>query len=256
MSKVLDLLYPSHGQCRLSFVSSTSVKLSPLGGNNLNIGGLPRKVPEDGVSVSNSGLANSTLYYVYAWIDGSTMALELSATGHSPNTNGVEIKTGDPTRTLVGMVRTTSSGQFADSDANLLVVSYFNRQRKVGRARFTANRNSGADPAPYAEINTEIRVNFLTWADESVRQAICGGWTTNGGGTAHGYCSIDGDTSGDRQWCSHSAPTTGTFSSIDERVVSEGFHYGTLFGKNNGGTSALFLGGQNGEVTQALSVMG
>jgi hypothetical protein len=30
----------------------------------------------------------------------------------------------------------------------------------------------------------------------------------------------------------------------------------TLFGKNNGGTAALFLGGQNGEVTQVLSVAG
>jgi hypothetical protein len=89
-----------------------------------------------------------------------------------------------------------------------------------------------------------------------VRQAITGGWTVTGGGTAHGYCVIDGDSSGLRQWCTHSAATTGTFSSVDERIVTEGYHYGTLFGKNNGGAAALFLGGQNGEVTQVLTIAG
>lgn len=256
MSRVLDLLTPAHGQCRLNFVSATSVRLDPYGGRNLNINGLPCVIPSAGVAIGNGGLANSTTYFVYAFMSGTTMTLELSTTGHSTHTSGVEIKNGDVTRTLVGMVRTTATAQFAQNATNLFVLSYFNRMRKIGRAQFSANRSSAADPAPYAEINTEIRVNFLTWSDETVRQAICGGWTVTGGGTAHGYCVIDADNAGLRQWCTHSAPTTGTFSSVDERLVSEGFHYGTLFGKNNGGTAALFIGGQNGEVTQVLSVMG
>jgi hypothetical protein len=256
MSRVLDLLTPAHGQCRLSFVSATSLRLSPYGGQLLSINGLPCLIPSAGVTIGNGGLANSTTYFVYAFMSGTSMTLELSTTGHSTHTNGVEIKTGDATRTLVGMARTTAAGQFVDDAASLFLLSWFNRRRKIGRARFTTNRTSVGDPAPYAEVHPEIRVNFLTWADESVSQAISGGWTVTGGGTVHGYCVIDADNAGLRQWCSHSATSTGAFSSVDERLVSEGHHYGTLFGKNNGGTNALFLGGQNGEITQVLSVMG
>ena len=256
MSKVLDLLTPAHGQCYLARQSAAALVLLPRNGNNLNINGLPERVPSGGVTVANTGLSANTVYFVYAYMAAGVMALELSTTGHTATAVGIEAKTGDATRTLVGMCRTNASTQFVDDATNISVLSWFNRRRKVGRASFTANRSSGADPAPYAEINTEIRVNFLSWADEPVRQAITGGWTVTGGGTAHGYCVIDGDSSGLRQWCTHSAATTGTFSSVDERSVTEGYHYGTLFGKNNGGTAALFLGGQNGEVTQVLSVAG
>jgi hypothetical protein len=255
MSRVLDLLYPAHGQCRLTYVSATQIKLSPHHGRNLVINGALEKVPTAGVTASNSGLAVSTVYFVYAYMSGGTMALEFSTTGHTPS-EGIEAKTGDVSRTLVGMVRTNGSSQFVDDATNLCVLSYFNRMRKIGRNRFSANRSSGGDPAPYAEIHTEIRINFLCWADDVVRQSINGGWTVTGGGTAHGYCVIDADNSGMRQWCSTSAPTTGAFASVDERIVSEGYHYGTLWGKNNGGTAALFLGGVNGEVTQCLSVSG
>ncbi len=255
-NRVLALLSEAHGQCRLTRQNATTLKLSQCNGANLNIDGLPYQIPAAGVTVTNSGLGANTVYFVYAYMSAGTMTLELSATGHSTHTTGIEIKTGDSTRTLVGMVRTNASSEFVDDATNICVLSYFNRRRKIGRAVFTANRDSGADPAPYAEIHTEIRVNFLTWADEAVRQSIAGAWTVNGGGTGHGYCSIDGDTSGLRQWCSHSAATTGTFSSVDERLVAEGYHYGTLIGKNNGGTSARFIGGQNGEVTQCLTVMG
>lgn len=258
MSRVLDLLLPAHGQCRLSAQSGTSLLLYPYGGRNLNINGLPEVIPTAGVTITNATLAANTVYYVYAYMNAGSMALELSVGGHSQHTNGVEIKTGDASRTLVGMIRTNGStpGQFVDDATNINVLSWFNRRRKVGRSKFTANRTSVGDPSPFGEVNTEIRVNFLTWGDAVVRQSINGGWTTTGGGTNHGYCSIDNDTSGSRQWCSHSAATTGAFSSVDERIVAEGYHYGTLIGKNNGGTNALFLGGQNGEVTQVLTVEG
>lgn len=257
MSKALDLLLAAHGQCRLTFQSATALLLSPFGGQNLNIGGRPQAVPSAGVTVANTGLLASTTYYVYAYMSGATMALELSTTGHSA-TNGVETKTGDITRTLVGMCRTNGStpGQFLDNATNVCVLSYFNRLRKIGRAKFTANRTVAAAAGAFAEVNTEIRVNFLTWADEPVRQAICGGWTVTGAATAYGYASIDNDNSGQRAWCAHSASTTGTFASVDERSVSEGYHFGSLTGNCEGGTNALWLGGQNGEVSHALTVLG
>lgn len=256
MSRVLDLMLPAHGQCRLTYDSATSLKLSPHNGRNLNINGAVEKIPSAGVTVSNSGLSASTLYYVYAYMNAGTMALELSATGHSQHTNGVEIKTGDSTRTLVGMARTNGSSQFVDDATNVCVLSYFNRRRKLGKSKFTANRSLAPATSVFTEVHTEIRVNFLTWADEPVRQAICGGWYMTGIGIASGYASIDNDTSGQRAWCIHSDTATGTMSSNDERLASEGYHFGSLTGNCQGGTSATWMGGQNGEVSQVLTVIG
>jgi hypothetical protein len=256
MSKLLDLLTSAHGQCRLTYVSATQIKLAPFNGRNLNVGGLPQQIPTAGVTAANTSLAANTVYFVYAWMNGATMTLELSATGHSTHTNGVEVKTGDTTRTLVGMVRTNGSSQFQDDATYIGVLSFFSRQRKLGKAKFTANRTLAASVGVFSEVNTEIRVSFLTWGDEPVRQAICGGWTVTGAATGYGYANIDNDTSGQRAWCAHSASTTGVFSSVDERLASEGWHFGSLTGNCQGGTNALWLGGQNGEVSQVLTVLG
>ncbi len=256
MEKILELTTPAHGQCRLAYVSATQLKLSPYNGRNLNIGGSPEQIPAAGVTVANTGLAASTLHYVYAYMSAGVMTLECSTTGHSTSTAGVEVKTGDATRTLVGMCYTNASSQFQDGGAVIGVLSYFNRQRKLGKAKFTANRTLSASVGVFSEVNAEIRVNFLTWADEPVRQAICGGWTVTGAATGYGYASIDNDTAGQRAWNATSANTTSAFSSVDERYVSEGYHFGSLTGNCASGTNVLFLGGQNGEVSHVLTVMG
>jgi len=251
------LVATSHGQCRLTFVSATSLKLAPFNGRNLLINGVLQQVTAAGVTVANTSLSASTLYYVYAYMSGSTMTLEVSTTGHSQDaTTGVEVKTGNATRTLVGMCRTNSSSQFVDDATNVCVLSWFNRRRKIGSAKFTANRTLAASVGVFAEVNTEIRVNFLSWVDELVRQAICGGWTITGVATGYGYANVDNDTSGQRAWCCTSASTTSTFASVDERLVTEGYHFGSLTGSCTGGTNVLFLGGQNGEVSHLLTVMG
>ncbi|MDW3684916.1 hypothetical protein RA280_24815, partial [Cupriavidus sp. CV2] len=41
-----------HGQCRLSVVSGTSLKLAPYNGNNLIINGVPQQIPGAGVTIS------------------------------------------------------------------------------------------------------------------------------------------------------------------------------------------------------------
>lgn len=258
MSKVLDLLLPAHGQCRLVYVSSTQLKLQPFNGRALNIGGLPELIPSVGVTVSNSGLSANTVYYVYAYMNAGTMTLELSATGHSTHTNGVEVKTGDTTRTLVGMCRTNGGSQFLEDSTNLFVISYFNRRRKTGRAMFTANRTQNYSVS-YSEIHTEIRVNFLTWGDDSVLQSADGSWAVStSGALATAYVSIDGDSAGQRQACVTGLTAQSALCSRDERVVAEGYHYGTLLGScyYNTGHSVTYLGGQNGQVGHLLSVMG
>lgn len=253
------LVATSHGQCRLVFVSSTSLKLQPLNGRNLFVNGALRQVPAAGVTVSNSGLSSSTLYYVYAYMSGATMTLELSATGHSQDaTTGVEVKTGDATRTLVGMCVTNGSSQFHDGGAVVGVLSYFQRRRKVASAYFTAARTTSSTTA--VELNSEIRVTFLSWADEYPSLRANGGGLTTTTGPGYAYIGIDSlsqTDSGAGLNQSSLVPWSAEYS----QLVSEGAsHFGSIYAIA-ASTGSITL---NGNATQAagqrtslsVSVMG
>lgn len=101
---------------------------------------------------------------------GVITSLEASYTGHSTDTTagnkGVEIKTGDTTRTLVGMAANVGNA-WVDTDAMRLVSSWFNRLNKAGRNTFTADRSTTATGG-FVEVNSEIRISALSWAGESV----------------------------------------------------------------------------------------
>jgi hypothetical protein len=159
----LAVLLGGHGRCRLSVASTTSLSLKPLGGNTVVVNGGILRIPAAGISVTNSGLAANTTYYVY--LSGTTAApvLELSATGHSTHTNGVEIKTGDPTRTLVGMVRTDASILFVDSALLRYCINWFNR-----RSISCSTYGVGFTVTGGGEVSSTLRNQFLTWADEAV----------------------------------------------------------------------------------------
>ncbi|MDQ0124715.1 hypothetical protein J2W17_003669 [Pseudomonas lini] len=167
-----------HGQCRLGIVNATSIKLSPCNGNNLVIAGVPRQIPAAGVTLTNGGMGINTLYYIYAYWTGSAIALEFSATGHSVDaTTGIEIKTGDASRTLVGMVYVNGSAQFADGPAARLVASYFNR-RTVG-GNVTSSGVLSFSGTSNSEISTGVRILFLNWDNEAVDVKATGQYTNN-----------------------------------------------------------------------------
>lgn len=160
-----------HGQCRLSVVSGTQLKLSPYNGNSVVVNGKILRIPAAGVVLSNTGLANATTYYIY--LSGTTAApvLEASTTGHSTHTNGVEIKTGDPSRTLVGMVATVvGANTFADSETQRLCLNWFNR-----RPLYQVLRNGGYSVTTGNEIGAgAFRLSFLNWADEPINASFDG----------------------------------------------------------------------------------
>lgn len=153
-----------HGQCRLSVASATSLKLSPYNGNVLVINGIPQTIPSAGVTLSNAGLAASTLYYVYAYMNSGTMTLEVVTTSHATGTNGVEIKSGDATRTLVGMIYTNASSQFVDSASSRTCLNWFNR-RKIIASTNVAGPFSFTNSS-LAELTSTARAQFLMWSDD------------------------------------------------------------------------------------------
>ncbi len=247
-----------HGQCRL-VKSGANLLLSPFNGNKLIIGGFAQSIPSAGVSLAPTGLTPSTLYYVYAYLVGATVTLEASATGHSTDaTTGVEIKTGDATRTLVGMAYVIAGPAFADTAAQRFVISWFNRRAISGSAKFTALRTMGS--SSFVEINTEIRNQFLTWGDEAVSATYCGSWYSAGVSPNVATTAIGYDGTATRSNGVGRIPqvenNTAPVSVADSRVLSEGLHYATLIGRvSNVALTITYNGATLADDDNTLQVM-
>lgn len=220
-----------HGQCRLSAASATSLKLSPYGGNKLIINGVSQTIPSNGVSVSNAGLAGSTLYYVYAAMNSGAMVLNIVTTSHVTAPNGVEVKIGDATQTLVGMILTNSSSQFVDTALSRAVLNWFNRRTLVatsstGSASFN---NSGL-----AEITTAARNGFLCWADEVCTFSFAGlasNSSSGAGATVLAVGVLDGASIGPTvaaltPYAANNASVSNAYSA----ALTEGNHYASIAG--------------------------
>jgi hypothetical protein len=131
---VLGLSSYIAGQCRLAYSTSTAVVLSRYNGRSLFINGTAETVPAAGVSLSNSGLAATTKYYVYAYMSAGTMTLEASTTAPAADsTYGHQVKGvgGGETHSLVGRVITNGSSQFFGGNVSTAggVVSWYNPRR-------------------------------------------------------------------------------------------------------------------------------
>ena len=233
------------GQCRLA-KSGANIVLSPFRGNLLTIAGVLCTVPDAGVSLAPTGLTAGTLYYIYATQSaGAVNALEASTTAYAIDTTagnkGVAVKTGDNTRTLVGMVRPITGPAFADSLSQRFVRSWFNRVKPNMVGSFSANRTTTS--TTFAELNSEIRTEFLIWADETLSYAFSGfgfhsandylltGITFDGGTTPNAYGTAFGSVGA-------SIACTTMLSSF-----TEGYHYASIVGRvGTSGTGTVQFG--------------
>lgn len=231
----------AHGECRLA-KSGANLVLSRLNGNKIVINGVMQSVPSAGVSLAPAGLTPSTLYYIYAFMNAGVMTLEASVTAHSTDTTtGIEIKTGDATRTLVGMVRPITGPAFVDSNLQRFVLSWFNRIGKDAWVQQTATAStaSGVNTVLTASLTCE----FLTWSDEAVLASTeVSVRSSSTVATVTSTLTFDGSTSGDSQ--SGNAvqfPTVGFDTpqtlTVYKTGLSEGYHTSTLLGNTTAGTA-------------------
>ncbi|MBI4561519.1 MAG: hypothetical protein HY724_05695 [Candidatus Rokubacteria bacterium] len=250
--------YMINGQCRLARTNATTLTLSRFGGANVLVkdadGWFIRTIASAGITLANTGLVASTLYYIYLYDSSGTLTLEASTTAHSTDTDtGVEIKTGDATRTLVGMVLTDGStpGQFVDTATNIHVLSWFNRRAKAGNGALTADRSTSS--TSYVELNSETRVNFLTWGQNAVLYGASGAMGTNDTNySAWVSVGFDGTTA-ENVACRAGANTTNLNPfglSGAKSGLSEGSHYATLLGKSE---NALGTASVRGNADATLS---
>ena len=159
-------------------LSATNVlSANPVNGGRLVIDGVVRQF-NGGLFVDSTltGVA-SAINYVYAYWTGSTIALELSTAGHSTQyTNpwsGLEVMTGNPSRTLVGMVYLNGDKKILNNNQNRHVLNWYNRKQiflggQIGADAFnpadwgdyTVKVNDPPGSAQYNSLNPSASANW------------------------------------------------------------------------------------------------
>ena len=173
------------GEVYFKYISTTQCRLIPFNGNRLMVktSGTwqARVVPSSGINLSNGGLSASTRYYVYCYDNAGVLTLEGSTTGHATDTDtGVEIKSGDATRTLVGMVTMDASGLFKFTINVKLVISWYNRRpvALVGIMDVQWDTSSG----PWFWVGSNGYIHCVTFGDEAIEaHATISGLTLSAG---------------------------------------------------------------------------
>jgi len=229
----------AHGQCRLSYTSGTALTLSRFGGAGfIQINGTAQQIPSAGVLLANTGLTAATLYYVYAYMAGATMTLEASTTTHATS-SGIEIKSGDATRTLVGMVYmgSGSPGTFVDSTSQRFVASWFNRR---SRDLLGLIQNASTTSTSDVVLQSGNNATCVTWADEASYYSISAYVSASSAGIAVQFViGLDGSEIGQFNYATWSTGGLWTPATVNATsTFAEGFHTLTALGRVSAGTGS------------------
>lgn len=233
-------------QCRLT-KSGSNLLLSRCNGLGLTINGVAYAIPSAGVTLAPTALAVGTTYYIYAYMNAGTMTLEASATTHAVDTaTGMEIKSGDATRSLVGMARTITGPAWSDTFAQRFVASYYNRRPIEMRAVLASNQPVAN--VSYGEISTTLRLEFLQWLGESAQFNFQGTMLGNLANSVYStQLSYDSATAtsesySDVQAYAASAWMNPACNLVATASATEGYHLTTPLARQSGGATATYVG--------------
>lgn len=260
-------------QCGLlAYVSATALSFKPFNGNQIKINGSLYTIPTAGIAglantnvfvngVAGQNLSGSVFFYlIFAFINGGVVTADFrSSTTHATsitaNNEGVEILTGDDTRTLIGMCKMSASSQFTDTQAARWVRTWFNRQAAAMDMASPSITYSGFNSSAWVALG--FSVEWLNWANEVVHVAW-EGTVSHSVATSWVNCGIGLDTS-----TTNAAPDTLSFASVGagyrycfatsfDQTMSEGYHYATAIGANQPGGSATWYAPNNPGVGNRL----
>jgi len=257
-------LIRGHGQCVLMLVGANLV-LQPKNGHLLIINGRSEEVPAGGVSLPPTGLTASTKYYIYALMSSGVMILEAVTTAYAVSTaaenRDVVIKSGDNTRTLVGMVYPIAGPAFVDSWSQRFVRTWFNdpgvrTQVRMNNTSGVRYSTSNTGPA-FAEVTSTIRNYALFWAGEDWDISLAGAALAPSQGPAI-WCGlgVDSTTVSEPIGSYFNGGGGGYASSISapniKTGLSEDVHYVTLLALVSSGTYQ-FAGGSLDNTATAVA---
>lgn len=251
VSVALSQTNAQNGQCQLT-KSGANLLLLPFNGNKIVVNGTVYSIADAGVTLAVGAAlteggtpAADTTYYIYAYITGGAVALQASATGHSAQAGtGIQIRTGDATRTLVGMARTTGAPAWVDSAAQRYTRSWYNRISADCTNVFAANRSTTS--ATYAELSSGEIIQFIAWQNETALIATSGKMSNTAAGGQQVAMSIGIDSAVARETFSQGGE--GTDESFVPAVCglaisfTEGYHYATILGKSLDGSTCTWAG--------------
>jgi hypothetical protein len=139
------------------------------------------------------------------------------------------------------MVRTNATSDFVDIAAERGVISWFNRKNVAG-----LNRQGTGDLTTSSETFVEmsttlLRAEFITWADDAVQV-----FTTGSAGTATAGAIIGLGIDNTTLLIGHFRSATdqaGAQNNSYAATIAEGYHFGTVLGRNTAASGTLTLFG-------------
>ncbi len=256
----------AHEQYTLVRVSSSILRLLPYKGNKITIADANYRIPNAGVDLAAGGLAINTDLNVYVSVltpatalVPAVLQLEANTTAHSQDaTTGMEIKTGDRTRTLVGKVRLTTGPVFVDSLTQRFVLPWANRRPVTLNAPLTSS--VGYSSSTTGEVTSALRCEFLVWAGGSIQSTINGKLTHSLSAVADSWIGFDGVQVDSFNGISIASGSAALLALTLTVAPTEGYHSTTLLSDNPGGAGSItYIGGataSTGRIANQVLVLG
>jgi hypothetical protein len=251
--QLAQALMVSGAQCRLSATSSV-LTLARVGAGLVYIPGYGiATIPSAGVTLTAASLTASTLYYIYLYMNGSTLTLEASTTSHATDaTTGIQIKSGDNTRLFVGMEYATAATVWAE-----LARSWYNDQGFSAIAPLTSTASTSS--STYVAVSASWKQAFILFAGEKVSTFSDGEMGSSGAGlSVYTSLAFDGTTAADAfsfvqnnvaaQALSYSVSALGV-------ALAEGYHYVQVIGHADGSATASWAGSSSPGTRASLKVV-
>jgi hypothetical protein len=227
--------------------------LLPLGGKSVWVANQARVIPSAGVGLTPTGLTASTTYFIYAAWVANALTLEASTTGYS-DTDGLAHKTGDESRTLVGMARTSALSVWVDDHNHRFVLSYAHGGPIAATGWLLAPRSTSS--TTLVEVHEEIRAEFLAFAGSTMVLNLSGMMIAQTAPpvTVNSYIALDGiPTAGH----AITITTAGQYINIGLSTVAEGpaGYHGVTLMANVGSGSVAWHGEVTGKQSTRLAAM-
>jgi hypothetical protein len=202
-------IWPACGRLVLGSAPSPSstLKFIPFKGDRIKINGNIYAIPAAGITssytnvyvngVAGQTLVNNTFYFIYLFNNAGVLTFDFSTTAHVTSQTGgnvgVEIKSGDDTRSLIGILNNASgSTPFFDQPQYRYIRSWFNRPHSP----FYSAANWGPGGGGQWTATGEV-VYFVAFADDLIHISHGGQTQNNTAGTNNGLgILLDGSLSG------------------------------------------------------------
>jgi hypothetical protein len=239
----------AHGRTTGDSAWINSRNLGMINGTVTAVNSTTFTVPFTHANLSSTADTGTTgaLYYVYAFMSGATMTLEAVPIPHATSaTTGVEVKSTDGTRTLVGLAVTTAGPAFLSP---LGVISWFKRRGLSAQVPFTSAASTSSASPNFAELNANFRNFFLCWGDESTGIDVTGSAAqTATAASTETSIAVDSATNLLDAFTGSfltggSGPGNFPANTTATQQFGEGFHWATVEGSVSSGTSATWGGG-------------